>query len=134
MLAVFWWMKKMFFSHTMCITFHSWKKLPQIKFSIEKIVIIHRILISGSLESPLSASSSTQAYHPSSTYFHHECQWFFDPPPAKQLILKISTAQKMSKYMQHRISRKISFFKSGSCFIQKTQKPTKYRSLCGFGV
>ena len=28
----------------------------------------------------------------------------------------------------------ISFFKSGSCFIQKTQKPTKYRSLCGFGV
>ena len=110
------------------------KKIPQIKFSVQKIVIIHRILISGSLESPLSASSSTQAYHPSSTYFHHECQWFFDPPPAKQLILKISTAQKMSKYMQHRISRKISFFKSGSCFIQKTQKPTKYRSLCGFGV
>ena len=67
--------------------------------------LIHRILISGSLESPLSASSSTQAYHPSSTYFHHECQWFFDPPPAKQLILKISTAQKMSKYLQQGIQK-----------------------------
>lgn len=49
----------------------------------------------GSLESPLAASPA-QAYHPSSTYFHQECQWFFDPPPARQLILKISTAQKMS--------------------------------------
>jgi len=49
----------------------------------------------GSLESPLAASPS-QAYHPSSTYFHQECQWFFDTPPARQLILKISTAQKMS--------------------------------------
>ena len=54
-------------------------------------------VFTGSLESPLTASSSTQAYHPSSTYFHHECQWFFDPPPARQLILKISTAQKMSE-------------------------------------
>ena len=49
----------------------------------------------GSLESPLAPSS--EAYHPSSTYFHQECQWFFDPPPARQLILKISTAHKMSK-------------------------------------
>eukprot|EP00093_Oithona_nana_P013342 13342.XXX_253715_241698_1 [CDS] Oithona nana genome sequencing. len=48
----------------------------------------------GSLESPLAPSS--EAYHPSSTYFHQECQWFFDPPPARQLILKISTAHKMS--------------------------------------
>ena len=53
-------------------------------------------IFTGSLESPLAASPS-QAYHPSSTYFHQECQWFFDTPPARQLILKISTAQKMSK-------------------------------------
>jgi hypothetical protein len=51
---------------------------------------------SGSLESPLAASPA-QSYHPSSTYFHQQCQWFFDPPPSKQLILKISTAQKMGQ-------------------------------------
>lgn len=49
----------------------------------------------GSLESPLAASPA-QSYHPSSTYFHQQCQWFFDPPPSRQLILKISTAQKMT--------------------------------------
>ena len=65
------------------------------KLHITYVSRIH--VFTGSLESPLAASSSTQAYHPSSTYFHHECQWFFDPPPARQLILKISTAQKMSE-------------------------------------
>ena len=59
------------------------------------------IHFAGSLESPLAAS---QAYHPSSTYFHQECQWFFDPPPARQLILKISTAHKMSKFPISRLN------------------------------
>ena len=55
-------------------------------------------LIAGSLESPLAASPA-QSYHPSSTYFHQQCQWFFDPPPSRQLILKISTAQKMGSVL-----------------------------------
>ena len=67
-------------------------------FSLKLTAVVNIVLIhfAGSLESPLAASPA-QAYHPSSTYFHQECQWFFDPPPARQLILKISTAQKMSK-------------------------------------
>ena len=65
--------------------------------------------ISGSLESPMAASPA-QSYHPSSTYFHQECQWFFDPPPSRQLILKISTAHKMSKYCTYRVSQKSGFF------------------------
>ncbi|XP_059096393.1 uncharacterized protein LOC131890919 [Tigriopus californicus] len=44
----------------------------------------------GSLESPLSHTNA-QSYFPSSTYFHQHCQWFFDPPPARQLVLEIST-------------------------------------------
>ena len=60
------------------------------------VLYINAIIILGSLESPLAASPA-QSYHPSSTYFHQQCQWFFDPPPSRQLILKISTAQKMGK-------------------------------------
>ena len=52
--------------------------------------------ISGSIESPLSASP-IQSYHQSSTYFYQNCQWFFDPPPARELLMKISTTQTMGK-------------------------------------
>ena len=55
------------------------------------------MFISGSLESPLSASP-IQSYHQSSTYFYQNCQWFFDPPPAKELLMKISTTQTMGKF------------------------------------
>ena len=54
------------------------------------------IFLSGSLESPLSASP-IQSYHQSSTYFYQNCQWFFDPPPARELLMKISTTQTMGK-------------------------------------
>ena len=57
------------------------------------------VLISGSLESPLSASP-IQSYHQSSTYFYQNCQWFFDPPPARELQMKISTTQTMGMFFQ----------------------------------
>ena len=57
------------------------------------------VLISGSLESPLSASP-IQSYHQSSTYFYQNCQWFFDPPPARELQMKISTTQTMGMFIQ----------------------------------
>ena len=78
------------------------------KFSILHHCAFH---FAGSLESPMAASSSSEAYHPSSTYFHQECQWFFDPPPARQLILKISTAHKMSEYKSF-VNLNHGFFKN----------------------
>ena len=40
-----------------------------------------------------------QTFYPS-TYFHQSCQWFFDPPPSRQLVLEISTMQKGGKKEQ----------------------------------
>ena len=46
--------------------------------------------IAGSISSPMS-TYPLQSYHLRSTYFHQHCQWFFDPPPAKKLSLKIAS-------------------------------------------
>ena len=70
--------------------------------SLEIFFILNFIFLSGSLESPLSASP-IQSYHQSSTYFYQNCQWFFDPPPARELLMKISTSQTMGMLKTIRI-------------------------------
>ncbi len=57
-------------------------------------------LIIGSLESPMSLSPAQSYFQPTSTYFHQNCQWFFDPPPSRQLVLEISTMQKGGNIMR----------------------------------
>ena len=61
------------------------------------IIITHKHQINfwilfhlGSLSSPMS-THPLQSYHLRSTYFHQYCQWFFDPPPARKLSLKIAS-------------------------------------------
>ena len=55
----------------------------------------------GSLESPMALSPAQSYFQPTSTYFHQHCQWFFDPPPSRQLVLDISTLQKGGGWKTH---------------------------------